>query len=686
MPTNGFCSACLPSITTYLNLLHRRHPQYANAEQINRFFRDNVNSFLVSIGEVFQAHPRTHEAVAEFRENFRDIMSQPYFNRCEVVIDSGGFQIQNGYLPKSEFHTFVPAYYQFVREHVGDLVWAFHLDLAPGAHKCVFRTEAEMLSWNLESYQRAAKLPRAVRQRMFYIHHFRTPAIRRVWNTLLESGLADRFDSFATGGMASRSSSARRTPCVPYSIPFVDIIAYVKEKRPDLKRFRFHVLGAAQFTDILIHRMFERHVAETHNVLVNITFDSSKFFTEVIGHQSARSTFAVTGPEILTRLDLHEVGLDRRFRQFPTRRDAFYYHVNEVIRHWGMARLDPGREPIYRNGELSSLAVSYAMFHFFSLYRVVNSWSEQAVMRLYPLYQMGRKRSFLKATRTFLSNLNDENETAGIQLRAEQLWNSLDLITRLDTDAGDQIVDTRYRGDEHPNFRPPRRRDIMSSRTTFPVSPTSRRVLTVEQAKALVGNLSQTTKMPCASWSIGNYNCQRGKVLRAQPGTVCSQCYAGKGFYPFSRVVIPELARYRVMYDPLFVSAMTALCKQLKWFRWFDSGDLPRYEDLLNIVEICKRTPTCSFWLSTREIEMVAEYLGTGNTFPDNLTVRISKDFIDTTDLEIPFPGTVIAIVSRLQRPDAFNCPATGDTDRRKCGYCRACWNKDIPVVNYLLH
>ncbi len=684
MPTSGFYSACLPSITTYLDLLRRRNPRHASAAQVNRFLRENINGFLTSIGEVFQKHPETGEAVTAFRRIFRDIMSLPYFKSCEIIIDSGGYQIQNGHLPKCELHTFVPAYYAFVKECVRDLVWAFHLDLAPGAKKCIFRTESEMLCWNLESYQRAFALPRAVRKRMLYIHHFRTPAIRRVWSRLLQAGLADRFDNFATGGMASHSGSARRTPCVPYSIPLVDILAYVKEKRPDLKRFRFHVLGAAQFTDLLIHRMFERHIAETHDLSIDITFDSSRFFTEVIGRQSARSTFAITGPETLSRLDLHEVGLDRRFRQFSSRRDAFYYHVNEAIRPWGMASLTSDSDPIYLDGELSSLAVNYAMFHFFHLYRMVNFWSETAVMLLYPLYQIRRKRAFLKMARTFLSRLNDDNDTAGIRLRAEQLWNSLDLITRLDTEACDQIVETRYWVDEHPNFRQSRR-GTLRSRAVFPVTPPSRRVLTLEQARQLVGNFSQTTKMPCASWGIGNYHCQRGKTLRGQPGTVCSQCYAGKGFYPLTRVVIPELTRYRVMSDPLFVPAMTAVCKELKWFRWFDSGDLPRYEDLLNIVEIAKRVPTCSFWLSTREVDMIAEYLGTGNTFPDNLTVRVSADLIDTNDTDARFPGTVMAIVSREQRSDAFNCPAT-HTDTHKCGYCRACWNKDILVVNYRLH
>ena len=390
MAENGFCSACLPSIETYLSLLLTRHRRYANPLQINAFLRGNVGRFLASIGEVFQAHPKTDDAVAAFSDIMSDIMSRPYFSGCEIMVDSGGFQIQNGDLPKSELNRFVPAYYQYVKEHIGGLVWAFHLDLAPGGTECIFQTEAEMLSWNLESYQRASKLPKTTRERMFYIHHFRTPAIRRVWNTLLQSGYADKFYNFATGGMASRSNS-RKTPCVPYSIPLVDILSYVKERRPNLKRFRFHLLGAAQFQDILIHRMFERHIAETHSLLVEITFDSSRFFSDVIGREGARSTFAVTGPEILTKLDLHEAGLDRRFRQFSTRRDAFYHHVNEVVQKDGMRPLNPSKNPIYENGQLSSLVVNYAMFHFFNLYREVDLWSQIAVSLIYPLSLLSQR-------------------------------------------------------------------------------------------------------------------------------------------------------------------------------------------------------------------------------------------------------------------------------------------------------
>ena len=53
----------------------------------------------------------------------------------------------------------------------------------------------------------------------------------------------------------------------------------------------------------------------------------------------------------------------------------------------------------------------------------------------------------------------------------------------------------------------------------------------VSEARAAVGGLSQTSKMPCKSWGISAKECKTGGKLAKVEGTVCHGCYALKGAY-----------------------------------------------------------------------------------------------------------------------------------------------------------
>ena len=47
----------------------------------------------------------------------------------------------------------------------------------------------------------------------------------------------------------------------------------------------------------------------------------------------------------------------------------------------------------------------------------------------------------------------------------------------------------------------------------------------------MVGSLSDTSKMPGKSWGINADHCKTGFKLAKIAGTICSVCYAQKGFY-----------------------------------------------------------------------------------------------------------------------------------------------------------
>ena len=50
-------------------------------------------------------------------------------------------------------------------------------------------------------------------------------------------------------------------------------------------------------------------------------------------------------------------------------------------------------------------------------------------------------------------------------------------------------------------------------------------------ARAVCGTLTQTSKMPCKSMSLPTESCITGFKMAQIEGSICSSCYADKGFY-----------------------------------------------------------------------------------------------------------------------------------------------------------
>ena len=71
----------------------------------------------------------------------------------------------------------------------------------------------------------------------------------------------------------------------------------------------------------------------------------------------------------------------------------------------------------------------------------------------------------------------------------------------------------------------------------------------VSEARAAVGGLSQTSKMPCKSWGISAKACKTGGKLAKVEGTVCHGCYALKGAYVWPVVEKAHAKGMKVILD-----------------------------------------------------------------------------------------------------------------------------------------
>jgi len=201
---------------------------------------------------------------------------------------------------------------------------------------------------------------------------------------------------------------------------------------------------------------------------------------------------------------------------------------------------------------------------------------------------------------------------------------------------------------------------------------------------AITGGLSKPSKMPSFGWSIPAQACGMGSLLRKVKGSPCSGCYALKGRYVF-RNVQGALERRLALYNAnpaAWEAAMVASIAKAgrDVFRWFDSGDLQGLAMLEAIGRIASALPGVRFWLPTQERGILREAERNGWTPPPNLTIRVSGAMIDREPTE-SLPAWA---VRSMVRTSGRTCPAPDQGN--ECRDCRACWDREVPLVSYGKH
>lgn len=209
-------------------------------------------------------------------------------------------------------------------------------------------------------------------------------------------------------------------------------------------------------------------------------------------------------------------------------------------------------------------------------------------------------------------------------------------------------------------------------------------------ARQTVGGLSDTSKMPCYSWSISSKHCKRGAKLAEKKNSVCAKCYASRGNYLWPNTVnamqrrLDSYLKDNVRWRWDFLHILRSLSDLGEThFRWFDSGDLQSKTMLADILWVTERVPSMQFWLPTKETDFVYSYLKGGGTIPDNTVVRVSAPLIGSsngiskslTNLSSRVAHSYVSVV----KPDTQQCPAS--QQNHKCDQCRACW--DTGSVSY---
>lgn len=215
------------------------------------------------------------------------------------------------------------------------------------------------------------------------------------------------------------------------------------------------------------------------------------------------------------------------------------------------------------------------------------------------------------------------------------------------------------------------------------------------QASVITGGVTQTSKMPCKSYSLPTVACHTGFNMAQVKGSVCSSCYANKGFYSMYAATVEPAQHARLEsinlaiadadYRSQWIDAMVSLIGGDRYFRFHDSGDLQSVEHLELYAELADKLPKCRFWLPTREYGIVSAFTAVRD-LPRNLIVRLSAMFPDKpVTIPASLQGAANVTVSNVHtdKPIGRECPAPKQSG--SCGNCRACWSSNT-VVSYHIH
>ena len=207
------------------------------------------------------------------------------------------------------------------------------------------------------------------------------------------------------------------------------------------------------------------------------------------------------------------------------------------------------------------------------------------------------------------------------------------------------------------------------------------------EANAVCGTLTQTSKMPCKSYSLPTEACQTGYKMAQIKGSICSACYANKGFYrAYESTIKPsQFARLDSLTNPHWIDGMVNLIGSDSFFRWHDSGDLQGVDHLEKIARVAQLTPNTRHWLPTREYGMVKAFIAKHGALPENLIVRLSAMYPDTP-VVVPksLQGAKNVAVSNVHTGKPMGTACNAPNQNGACNDCRLCWTGE--TVSYALH
>jgi hypothetical protein len=421
-------------------------------EIMSHFLSETCHGFLHSFGQNFTGKKKYDKYVATEAKLFRDCRAFGIFDDCNFIADSGGFQASIGRIDAHETENLINLYHEFLENEHDCIDKAFILDLPPGPGCKLFKNFDDIFYGNERTYNLARNLPKEARDKVIYIHHFRTPKLWDIYTDLLnQEGMFDAFTHFGTGGIVANMSSDTAIPCIIYVLPLIPVLK--KAKEAGRKELDFHILGGANFRDIFFYEMFSKVVKETHDIELRISYDSSGVFK---GLMRGRTMHILDETNVVRKIDVRTACLDKRYHPATniSVQDIIKDRVDDMADRFNLKRLNPFEIYNSETGTFPDDFRMYAAMLVLRTYADVQLLLRRRAAEIYPIYQSGDLAEFTKQSSQVTQNVNQGKITRKQRAKTNSLVNSMKMLVNLDEDYCKYIVNKHLAKDEFIDLDP----------------------------------------------------------------------------------------------------------------------------------------------------------------------------------------------------------------------------------------
>jgi len=433
-------------LTYYLNFAVKNKQnnwadQFTPAE-FSKLLSTTCHGFLHSFGQNFTGKKKYGGYVEKEASLFRQCRNSGIFDNCNFIADSGGFQASIGKINDHETETLIELYHEFLEYNHEVFDKAFILDLPPGPGCKLFNNFEDVRQANSRTYNLAKNLPQEARDKVIYIHHFRTPKLWEIYTEILnQPGMFDAFKQYGTGGIVA-NMSGDSMPCIIYILPLIPLLK--KTIEANRKELHFHILGGANYRDIFFYEIFQKVVKEVHGIDLTMSYDSSGPFKGLMRGRTMNLLHKGTN----YKTDMRSAFIRQRLHGEYRTIDVVREKINEMSDKFNFKRIDMKELYCSELNTFPDFFRMYAVILTLREYADVQMMLKEKAAKIYPLYQAGELEEFASQSLLATQSINSGKLTRKQTTKTNSLINSVKMLINLDEDHCKYIVNKYLAKDE----------------------------------------------------------------------------------------------------------------------------------------------------------------------------------------------------------------------------------------------
>ena len=199
----------------------------------------------------------------------------------------------------------------------------------------------------------------------------------------------------------------------------------------------------------MFYELFTIVVKNKHNIDLNITYDSSGIYKQVM---HARFMHVKDEEGYIRKMNIKSNNIHTRFLPNLSVNDTCQKIFDELSEKWNFGKISI--DGIY-NPETNTFFEDvkvYSILYTFNIYAEVQQWMREFASKVYPIFESGCREEFYRECLEATRILNQGKLTKKQKIKAHSIPRSLDMLAELDEDRCKDIIDKFLSKDEFMNL------------------------------------------------------------------------------------------------------------------------------------------------------------------------------------------------------------------------------------------